>query len=317
MRKIIALFLAIILMSCEKESKPEIDVSEVKVSFNIDRFDKDFYQSEKSLEELKSSYSFLFPRYVHDSIWESRRTNLDEQELFEETQKLYNEVNELEEQLKMLFKHVKYYNPKFKSPEVITMLTNIDYESRVVYSDTLLFVSLDAYLGKNHKFYGDYPAYVKQNNTKQHIVVDVASKIVSEQVFPKTNRTFIDKMIYKGKKMYLKDVYLGKLSDHVKIGYSKEKSLWAKENEEEVWRYFIEKDLLFSTDKSLDKRFLDMAPFSKFYLGQDNLSPGRIGEFIGWQIVKSYMKNNDVSLHELIRTSEEEIFTKSKYKPRR
>ncbi len=317
MRKIIALFLAVILMSCEKENKLEIDVSEVKVSFDVNRFDKDFYQSKKSLNELKSSYPFLFPSFVHDSVWNNKRIDTDELELFEETQKVYNDINEVENQLKTLFQYVKYYNPKFKSPRVITMLTNIDYESRVVYRDSLLLVSLDAYLGEDHKFYGDYPAYVKQNNRKESIVVDVASNIVDKQVLSMNKRTFIEKMVYKGKKMYVKDAYLGKQPDYLKIGYSKEKFDWALVNEEEIWRYFIEKDLLFSTDKSLDKRFLDLAPFSKFYMGQDNLSPGRIGEWVGWQIVKSYMKNNDVSLHELIRTSEEEIFTKSKYKPRR
>ncbi|CAM1373210.1 gliding motility lipoprotein GldB [Tenacibaculum xiamenense] len=317
MRKIIALFLVIILMSCEKENKLDVDVSKVKVTFELDRFDKDFYESKKGLNELKNLYPFLFPHFVNDSVWNNKRVDSDELELFKETEKIYADINDVENQLRTLFKHIKYYNPKFQSPRVITMLTNIDYENRVVYRDSLLLVSLDAYLGEKHKFYGDYPAYVKQNNKKENIVVDVASKIIDQQVLPKTNRTFIDKMIYKGKKMYLKDTYLTELPDYLKIGYSKEKFDWALANEEEIWRYFMEKDLLFSTDKSLDKRFLDIAPFSKFYMGQDNLSPGRIGEWIGWEIVKSYMKNNDVSLHELIRTSEEEIFIKSKYKPRR
>ena len=35
--------------------------------------------------------------------------------------------------------------------------------------------------------------------------------------------------------------------------------------------------------------FFDASPFSKFYLEIDNQSPGRIGRWIGWQIVRSYM----------------------------
>ena len=317
MQKIIGLFLTIILVSCSKRRKIEANISEVKVNVSLNRFDQDFYQNIKKLEELKSEYPFLFPKSDHDSIWSNKRTNPDELELFEETQKIYSNIEDLKEQLKMLFKYVKFYDPKFNSPRVITMLTNIDYENRVVYKDSLLLISLDAYLGENHEFYGDYPVYVKQHNRKGQIIVDVASKIIDKQIFPRNKRTFIDKMIYKGKKMFMKDLYLSKLSDHEKIGYRKEKLDWALANEEQIWRYFVEKDLLFSTDKNLDRRFLDIAPFSKFYMEADNLSPGRIGEWLGWQIVRSYMRNNDVSLEELIRLSEEKIFTKSKYKPRR
>ena len=77
--------------------------------------------------------------------------------------------------------------------------------------------------------------------------------------------------------------------------------IWAATNESQVWKYFIENKLLFSTDTKLNKRFLDVAPFSKFYRSEDNLSPGRIGAWIGWQIVRSYMKHNDVSLQKLVK----------------
>ena len=316
MRKILALFLAVILVSCVKNDAKKIDVSNTEVTFSLDRFDVDFYDNQNELSKLKQKYPFLFPKTVQDSVWTQKRENKEELELYTETQKVYTTIDELHTELTSLFKHIKYYNPKFKSPRTITMLTNIDYENRVVYADSLLFISLDAYLGESHEFYGDYPAYVKQNNQKNHIIVDVANSIINKQVLSENNRTFIDKMIYKGKKLYLLDRYLPEVTDKEKIGYSETKYKWAVDNEEQIWQYFIGKDLLFSTDKSLDRRFLDIAPFSKFYMGEDNLSPGRIGEWVGWQIVRSYMKNNDVSLHELIRTKEEDIFKKSKYKPR-
>jgi hypothetical protein len=67
----------------------------------------------------------------------------------------------------------------------------------------------------------------------------------------------------------------------------------------------------------LNQRFIEVAPFSKFYMNQDELSPGRIGVWMGWQIVNSYMKHNDVSLQELLKIDEDIIFTKSKYKPKK
>ena len=100
----------------------------------------------------------------------------------------------------------------------MTVLTNIDYESRVIYADTLLFISLDVYLGENHKFYGDYPKYIKQNNTKQHLIVDVANTIIDKQISPTVNRTFLGKMLHEGKKLYILDLYLPTVSDREKNG---------------------------------------------------------------------------------------------------
>ncbi|AZJ33548.1 protein involved in gliding motility GldB [Tenacibaculum mesophilum] len=320
MRKILALVaLVFISFSCKNEesNKLDVDVSNISVNVNLERFDVDFYTTKTNeLTKTKEKYPMLFPPQP-DSVWINKINNKDEQELFTETQKVFSDVEEEKEQLISLFKHVKYYNPRFVSPKVITMLTNIDYNNRIVYTDSLLLVSLDAYLGEKHEFYNDYPAYVKQNNTKKHIVVDVAKAIVGKQMLPSMARSFIDKMIYRGKKMYLLDAYLPNVADAVKIGYSQKKLEWAESNEEQIWMYFIEKDLLYSTSKDVDKRFLDLAPFSKFYMEEDSQSPGRIGEWIGWQIVSSYMQKNDVSLHQLLQTSEEEIFKNSRYKPKR
>ena len=319
MRKILLLLVATgLIFSCKKEHKKIVDVSSTYVNFNIKRFDVDFYTTPKeNLQELKNKYPLLFPQNVLDSVWKNKMVNKDEQELFAETQKKYANFTSVKEQLTSLFKHVKHYNPKFTEPNVITMLTNIDYDSRVIYADSLLLISLDAYLGKNHEFYGSYPKYIKQNNTPEHIIVDVANTIIEKQILTNTERTFLGKMITEGKKMYLLDAYLPSVPEKEKAGYSQEKLDWAIANEEQIWKYFIEKDLLYSTDAKLDKRFIDLAPFSKFYLAEDNKSPGQIGSWIGWKIVHSYMQNNDVSLRQLLQLDIETIFKKSKYKPRR
>ena len=82
-------------------------------------------------------------------------------------------------------------------------------------------------------------------------------------------------------------------------------------------KYFIENRLLYSTDSKLYARFVANAPFSKFYIDIDKDSPGRIGVWLGWQIVRSYMNNNSVNLQQLLQTNAEEIFKKSKYKPKK
>ncbi len=319
MKKIVLLILyTFIFTSCKNEKKLDISVSHIQIDITVNRFDVDFYATtEKTLPKTKKKYPLLFPINTPDSIWLAKIKSKDEQELFAETQKIFLSFDDEKQELTSLFKHIKYYYPQFKFPKVITMLTNLDYENRVVYADSLLLVSLDAYLGKEHPFYGDYPKYIKENNHKKHIVVDVANTFIAKQFLPNLNRTFLGKIIYEGKKMYFLDAYLPQKTDKEKIGYSKEKLAWALANEEQVWKYFIEKKLLDSTNKELSKRFIDVAPFSKFYLSEDNNSPGRIGLWLGWQIVRSFMKENTISLQELLKITALDLLRKSKYKPKR
>jgi hypothetical protein len=53
------------------------------------------------------------------------------------------------------------------------------------------------------------------------------------------------------------------------------------------------------------------APFSKFYLEIDNDSPGRIGAWIGWQMVRSYMKNKQCYFAGIIKNKRIKRFLKS------
>ena len=310
--------LLIFFNSCQKEVENNIDTSIIKVEFMINRFEQDFYNHKgKNLEELKKKYPLLFPENTPDSIWIAKIKDKDEQELYKETQKLFPSFSNIEKELRSLFQYITYYNPMFKVPDIITGLSNIDYDYRVIYTKLLVFISLDVYLGNEHPFYSDFPSYIKQNNISERIVIDVANAIIDSQFSPLRNRSFLAKMIHEGKKLYLLDLYLPLKSDSIKIGYTKQKYDWAITNEEQIWKYFIENKLLYSTDTKLNKRFLEEAPFSKFYLSEDRNSPGRIGQWIGLQVVHSFMDNNDVSLSDLLVKAEEEIFKNSKYKPRK
>ena len=312
------ILLLLTIFSCGTKQENLIDLSNIAVDFSIDRFDIDFYTStENTLDKTIEKYPFFFTGNEPDSVWVNKIKNKDERALYSEVQKIYHDISFLRSDLKQLFKHIKYYNPTFKAPKVITLLSNIDHRNKVVYTKDYLLISLDVYLGAKHSFYADYPNYIKQNYNKDHIIIDVANEIVNTEVSSSNDRTFVGKMVKEGVKLYLLDRYMPKANNANKIGFSVEKHTWAVHNEEQVWKYFVENKLLFSTDTKLNKRFLDLAPFSKFYRSEDNHSPGRIGAWIGWQIVRSYMEHNDVSLSKLLETSPEEIYKKSKYKPKR
>ena len=238
-------------------------------------------------------------------------------ELYAEVQKKYSNFETETTQIEELFKHIKYYFPDTKTPKVYTIISEMDYNTKVIYTQEMLIISLELYLGKDHKFY-QFPDYLKQNFDQNQILPDIVSGFSQGKIMPPTDKTLLAEMIYAGKQLYLKDLLLPEYNDADKIGYKPEQIIWCQENESYMWRYFIEKELLYDNDTKLASRFINPAPFSKFYLEIDNESPGRVGTWIGWQMVRSFAENNkEVSTKQLLAMDAKELFEKSKYKPKK
>lgn len=305
-------------LACSKEKNNKVDVSGIEVDTDIVRFEQEFYTAAPDeLPSLKASYAYLFPDSEPDSVWIAKLKDEDELFLYEAIQKEFPDFTREKEEFTDLFKHVKYYFPNFVAPRVLTILNNVDYDHRVIYADSLLFVSLDVYLGKDHEVYQDYPEYIKQNFTGEHLIVDVAEQFALPVLRAPQSRSYVAQMIQQGKKFKLMESFLPEKSKNEIMGYTQEQYQWAEISEADIWKYFIENEMLYSNDPSLNDRFITDAPFSKFYLEVDKDSPGRIGAWFGWRIVDAFMQNNDISIQDMIVTDNEEVFKRSKYKPRK
>ena len=312
-------FLVILLFSCKEESKIEQEIAKVPVTITVKRFDDLFANSTlEAIPSLKAEFPYLFPKVVPDSIWALKLKDTLQLQLKEEVDKTFGDFETEKASLESLFKHIKYYFPRYKAPKIVTLISEVQYDTRVVLTDSLLLIGLDNYLGADHFFYEGMSKYIAKGLDKQFLLSDVASAFAKKVNALPRNRTFLSRMVYHGKELYLKDLLLPNNTNAQKIGFTAEELVWAQNNEEQIWRYFIEEQLLYSTDSALDRRFLDPAPFSKFGLELDRESPGRLGRYIGWQIVKKYMdKNPEVSIVELLDMPADEIFKNSNYKPRK
>lgn len=317
-RKILLFAVVLALFSCEETSKTEKEIEKVNVDFDVIRFDQKFAQSQpEDLPKLKKDYPFLFPKQYPDSVWVEKMHDTIQQEINTEVTKAFPEFSSETDELRDLFKHIKYYFPHFEAPTVITITSEVDYKHKVLVSDDYLFIALDTYLGEKHHFYTGLQEYLKKNFRKEQILPDVADAYAKEYVPQPTSRTFLAHMLYYGKILYLKDLWLPSVSDAEKIGYTEDELKWTQDNEEQIWRYFVENELIFDTDSQLFSRFLYPAPFSKFHLVLDNESPDRVGQYIGWQMIRKYMEKNDVSVEKMLETDAETIFNKANYKPKK
>ena len=309
--------LLVLMVSCDKKSKVEKAVEAIPVALQVDRFDQAFFEAKPNeLVNLKAEYPFFFPEGTPDAVWIDKMQNKDWRALYAEVQKKFPDFNKQTTEIEDLFKHFKYYFPETVMPKIYTVIAEMDYHNKAIYADDKLIIALELYLGKSHQFY-TFPEYLKQNFEERQMMPDIVSSFAVRKIPPPTEKTLLANMIYYGKELYMKDIMLPNYTDAEKMGYTPEQITWSQENESYIWRYFIEEDLLFSTDTKLENRFVNMAPFSKFYLEIDNESPGRIGQWIGWQIVRSFMENNEVSLQEMLKMDAKQIFERSKYKPKK
>lgn len=301
---------------CANTNKSAEEIDKVRIDLKINRFDREFSTAEpQDIPILKKKYPYLFPKQYSDSIWVAKTKDGLQKELLAEVDNTFSDFSEETKDLELLFKHITYYFPAYRVPEVITVTTDVDYNNRIIMTDSLLLIGLDNYLGPKHRFYASFPKYIAAGLDKKFLISDVTSAF-SKQVVPKArNRTFLAQMVYYGKELYVKDKLAPFLTDAQKINYSEEQLAWAKANEEQIWRNFIEEEHLYITDNKLSQRFLEPAPFSKFGLELDNKSPGRIGRYLGWQIVRAFMDKNKIRLEQMLRLPAEEIFKKSNYKP--
>ena len=127
------------------------------------------------------------------------------------------------------------------------------------------------------------------------------------------DRPLVQQMVEKGKRLYVLSKLLPYADAYKIIGYSKTQLDDCYAHEKAVWDLFVQNNFLQTIDNNIIKNYIGDGPKTQ-ELGA--ASPGNIGSFAGWQIVKKYMsKNPKTSVKELMTLDAESIFQGAKYKP--
>ena len=318
----IAIVLLLMLSSCNKERNWDVESDGINVDLVIHDISKNFFDDQITLDQLKKDYPFFFDN-SSDSIWIAQRSDEKEKEIYTQAKSQFGDFNKLNQELLPVFQRFKYYFPEYETPTVFVYssgLQSIDYP--VIYSapDKLMFIAMDGFLGEKHKLYDSLRVdqYLRNNMFVDRVPSAVVNAIAENIVtFSPRQQKFLDRVLYEGKKLLLQDALLTNTPDEFKIGYTPKQMAWAVANEGNIWNYFVEQNYVFSDDRTLEKRFLMVSPFSKFNNEIEQESPGRIGIWIGWQILRKYwQENSDVSLQEiLLEMDSQKILQKSGYKP--
>ena len=303
----------VIFWSCSKR-KTSKDAAQ---PYELIRFESIFFDAHPdSLSEVEKRFPYFFPKTYPFSVWVNRRTDSLQLALYEQTKSISN--SDIQNQLTPFMKGLPRVFENAELPKkVITITSDVDYNNKVILNDSMALIAIDNFLGVNHHMYEGIALYLRQQMELKHLSKELAESFANNKIELPEDRTFLAQLIYFGKIQFLKQSILSNYSEDKILGYAPDQLAWAMTNEKEIWNFFISKELLYSTDPELIKRFISPAPFSKFYLNIDVDSPGRIGQWLGLQIVKAYQIKEKKSIEELINTPYRELFEKSKYKPRR
>lgn len=327
----IGFFLCIVILSgCDQgNQRLDVDVSNISLAdVKIHRYDVDLFKVRKDhlrkdIESLKPEYPvFLDTDLGSPETLESLKSYLESPRTIgfhAAVDSQFRNISALEKDLTEALKHYLYYYPGFKVPDVYTYISGGEYDYPVAFGDHVLVIGLDNYLGSRFKPYvsDGLPAYRMFRMEPSNIIPDcmnVLGKIAYPNKLPGNN--LLAQMIEAGKRLLFMEAMMPQTEKRLLIGYSKEQYDWIAKNEAHVWAAIIENRMLYTTDGKQIRTFMADGPFTAEF-SKD--APARLGEWLGWQIVRQfYEKNREVTLQMVMNeTDAQKTLSNSAYKPKK
>lgn len=311
MRKYLILSLIILICTAcsEKGRFYSKEAENLPVEVKIERFDIDFMVMDSA--SLIKKYPDFYPLYIRNvlelpaSEVEKFKQDSIVRGLFSDVKKEYSSVADIEKTLTKAFKYFKYYFPEKQVPVVSFHVSG--FNQNVVTLQDRISVSADYYLGNDYPMYSSVVyQYVIPYLTRECLPKDVMLGWLTSE-FPSNDYRLLESMINHGKLIYLLEVFLPDYKMSEILSYSDEQFEWCEEHEKKIWRSIVENNELYSTDWRVIMKYIQPAPFTNGY--SQEYSPGRLGEYMGWKIVSSFMEaHKELSLSDLmIITDAQEI----------
>lgn len=327
---------ALLVSGCgggDKRTLP--DVSDIQVSIRMQRFETDLFAMDTNnvangMALLEQKYPVFLPFFLTQVLrdpgnpGETPEQALSGflkapqvQKLYDSCRTKYADLAWLERDLTQMFRYYAYYFPQRKTPTVVTTITELVGDAYLV-NDTLLMLSLDYFMGEQFSAYNpDYfPDYLRRQFKQEYMTTKLATALASGIVGPPKGDKIADFMLNNGKILYLVDCLLPEVPDSMKMGYTREQLEGCYANESEVWARLLDLKVLYTPVNNKNQKIVMPSPAAEIVFQE---APGEIGNWVGWQIVKAYMKRNpSTTIEQLLNfTDMQKFLEQAKYKPKR
>jgi len=345
MKKVVLYILIVVTIigfnacTCNKqhqEAKKEREVSTSDINVQIIRFEKELFACDPNLldvdlEKLHQKYPIFYSVFYNQvlnmpaigdkgtqlNVMQDFITKKSMKGLYDTVQQRFYNLDFLKDDLEIVFANYKSYFPEKPTPKVYTCISEFSY-SVFTATDSVLGISLDKYLGKNYIY---YPAVFQESTfmiptfDKKYMAIDCANVLAANLVpVPDDKSTLLDKMLAEGKILFIIQSFLPDKKQKDIIKYDDKQWKFCIDNEAQIWSYFLNQDLLYNT-KFEQFKYVKDGPTT---YGMPKESPGKVGAWLGWQMINAYMKENPkTTLRQLIDLKDgQKILTSSKYKPK-
>ncbi len=319
-----------LLISCRNSKAP--DVSNINITLNQERLDRDMFDIdtaniEESVDKLKHKYGKFFDIYAA-GILRLGRPNTPEyfiniksflnddavNTVKHNVDSVFSDVDELQQEFVNAFRYYNYYFPDKTIPDIYTIISGVNQS--VIVTDSVMAISLDKYLGSDNKLYkamGFYE-YQQKRMTEENILPDAMfTWIDTEFTERNTKEDLLTMSLSKAKKYYVSHLTMPEIDKGNALGFTPDEAEWCKLNEEQMWSFVIEHNLLFNTNGMRVRSYIGNAPFTKDF-GQQ--SPGRAFMWVAYDIVDKFIERTSVTPDSLLKINDMHmILQRSGYRP--
>lgn len=300
----------------------------------IQRFDKDFHSylanpTEEQYTILRTKYPNFLKAFgvvtvnlqdeeldnpvLFKQLMEPYFFNAALSKIYADALTLFSDLSTYELELTKANDLIKTYFIGKELPELSIHVSG--FKANTIVLDSIISVSTDKYLGKDYSGYKTFfESYQTIQMQPKYIVRDfLKAWLMSE--FRETNqrKNLLSEVIYQGKILYALNELLPEWDESDILGYTEQQQEWCEEHAKDIWKMTIDHNYLFNSDSQVIQKYMEDAPYTAIISTE---SPGRVGLWLGLQIIKNYAKNTGHDLQSILLENNNQLLLKSaKYNP--
>jgi hypothetical protein len=320
----------LVLLSC-KSNRFETEINDVQLNLDFSNLNEILINaSQKELVNLRQQFREKKSDILDYNIGYCYRINMNNDTAYfngvkrffsnkytkklEETISSENNLNaNSKKQIEDAFKRLKVHFSNGKLPRNIYQINSF-FSSSVFCTEKEIAIGIERYLGPDNKLVKELPnqefySWIKESMNEEFIERDVIAAWLMTNYVEETSENFASEVIRWGKILFITKVCLPKVDERIILRYNQKQFEWAENSEKSIWKFLVEKEILFKIDEETRMNFLKEGPYT---IGMPEESPDRIGQYIGYKIVTNFMDQNEISLQKLISTPYNEILQKYK-----
>jgi len=234
--------------------------------------------------------------------------------LYKDTQEKFTGIQPLADELAYGLGIFLKAFPAIKRPKVYLHVSGL--LQNVIVTDDILSLSADKYLGADYPLYQQFfYDYQRQLMSPDRMAPDyLLGFMMANLPFKGKDDVLLDRMLYEGKLRYILSQLLPKRQVWEYVGYTEAQYAWCNNNQKQIWKTILENQHLFTGNIMTTNQYLNEAPYTSSLPVE---SPGRVGIWLGFQIISAYMKQNpETGFQQLMDlTDYQDLLKRSKFKP--